>query len=190
AAETARLARRAMELGKDDAVALAASGLALAYVVRDLDAGPALIDRALGLNANLAMAWLFGGWGKIWLGEPTTATGRFTRGMRLSPLDPYMPRMQNATAHAHFFAGRYEEASLWAAMVLRERPDFHDGLRIAAASNALAGRPEAAQKALARLRQLDPALRGSNLRDIQGPYRRLQDIAQYEEAMRTAGLPE
>ena len=50
-----------MELGKDDAVALAASGLALAYVVRDLDAGPAFIDRALGLNPNLTMAWFF--WG-------------------------------------------------------------------------------------------------------------------------------
>src|SRR5262249_640807 len=106
------------------------------------------------------------------------------------PLDPYMPRMQNGTAHAHFFAGRYEEASSWAARVLQERPDFHDGLRIAAASNALAGRPEAAQNAVAQLRQLDPALRVSNLRDIQGPYQRLQDIAQYEEAMRAAGLPE
>jgi len=35
-AEVARLAQRAFELGKDDAVALAASGWALAYVVRDL----------------------------------------------------------------------------------------------------------------------------------------------------------
>jgi TolB-like protein len=35
-AEVARLAQRAVELGKDDAVALAASGWALAYVVRDL----------------------------------------------------------------------------------------------------------------------------------------------------------
>ena len=188
-AETATLARCAVELGKGDAVALAASGLAFAYVVRDLHAGSAFIDRALGLNPNLAMAWFFGGWSKIWLGEPDAAVERFTRAMRLSPLDPYMPRMQNGTAHAHFFAGRYEEASSWAAMVLRERPDFHDGLRIAAASNALVGRLEAAQIAMARLRELDPALRVSNLRNVQGPYRRLEDIARYEEAMRTAGLP-
>jgi adenylate cyclase len=189
AAETERLARRAVELGKDDAVALAASGLALAYVVRDLDAGPAFIDRALDLNPNLTMAWFFGGWIKIWLGEPHAAIERFTRAMRLSPLDPYIPRMQNGTAHAYFFAGRYDEASLWAAMVLRERPDFHDGLRIAAASNALAGRLETARKALARLRQLDPALRVSNLKDIQGPYRS-EDHARYEEGLRRAGLQE
>ena len=189
-ADAAKFAQRAVELGRDDAFALGTAGAALAFVVRNLDAGSTLIDRALGLNSNLAMAWFFGGWVKIWLGEADAAISRFARAMRLSPLDPYMPRMQNATAHAHFFAGRYEEASLWAAMVLRERPDFHDGLRIAAASNALAGRLEPAQKAVARLRQLDPALRVSNLKDIQGPYRRPEDTATYENAMRRAGLPE
>jgi hypothetical protein len=40
-----RLARRAVELGKDDAIALAASGWALAFVVRDPGVGAALIDR-------------------------------------------------------------------------------------------------------------------------------------------------
>jgi hypothetical protein len=34
-AETKRLARRAAELGKDDAVALSAAGFALAYVVHE-----------------------------------------------------------------------------------------------------------------------------------------------------------
>jgi adenylate cyclase len=53
-AEVKRLAHRAVELGKDDAIALAASGHALAYVVRDLEVGAALIDRALVLNSNLA----------------------------------------------------------------------------------------------------------------------------------------
>jgi TolB-like protein/Tfp pilus assembly protein PilF len=190
AAEAERLARCALQLGKDDALALAASGLALAYVVLDLDTGADFIDRALGLNPNFARAWLFGGWLKIWLGEPDAAIERFTRAMRLSPRDPFMPRMQNGTAHAHFFAGRYEEAASWAGAVLRERPDFHDGLRIAAASNALAGRAEPAQKALARLRQLYPFLRVSTLGDIQGPYRRPQDHARYEEGLRKAGLPE
>ena len=87
-AEVTRLAQRAVELGKDDAIALAASGYALAYVVRDLGVGAALIDRALVLNSNLAEAWFCGGWAKIWLGEPEPAIERFARAMRLSPLDP------------------------------------------------------------------------------------------------------
>jgi TolB-like protein len=111
--ETARLARRAVELGKDDAVALATSGRALAYVVRDLDAGAAFVDRALLLNPNLAWAWAYGGWMKIWLGEPEVAIERLARAMRLSPIDPLTPGFQHAMAHAHFFAGRNDEASSW-----------------------------------------------------------------------------
>ena len=45
--ETDRLARHAVRLGSDDAVALATGAGALAYVVRDLDAGAACIDQAL-----------------------------------------------------------------------------------------------------------------------------------------------
>src|SRR4029077_758033 len=67
-AEVTRLAQRAVELGKDDAFVLAASGIALAYVVRDLGVGAALIDRALVLNSNLAVAWSYGGWVKNFLG--------------------------------------------------------------------------------------------------------------------------
>jgi TolB-like protein len=49
-AEVTRLAQRAVELGKDDAFALAAGGYALVYVVRDLEVGAALIDRAIPIS--------------------------------------------------------------------------------------------------------------------------------------------
>jgi TolB-like protein len=189
-AETARLARRAVELGSDDAAALSAGGYALAYVVGNLDDGIAFIDRALVLNPNLAAAWYHSGVARNWLGEPDLAIERLARAMRLSPLDPLIGWMQVATAHAHVFAGRYDMASSWAGMALRDRPDYLNALRISAASNALAGRLEQAQKTLARLRQLDPTRRVSNLKDTMGPYRRPEDVARYEEGLRRAGLPE
>jgi tetratricopeptide (TPR) repeat protein len=96
--EVTRLAKRAVELGKDDAIALAASGYALAAVVRDLDAAAGLIDRALVLNSNLAEAWSNGGWVKNWLGEPESAIERFARAMRLSPLDPRATEMRRDRA--------------------------------------------------------------------------------------------
>jgi adenylate cyclase len=179
-----------MELSKEDAAVLTVSGLLLAHMGRDLDNGLALTDRAIALNTNLAAAWYWGGWLKIWAGEPNTAIDRITRAVRLSPLDPSMPRMQNGMAHAHFWAGQYDEAASYAAIALRDFPDFHDALRISAASNVLAGRLEEAQGAMARLRRLDPTLRVSTLREIQGPYRRLEDHDRYEEALRKAGLPE
>jgi TolB-like protein/class 3 adenylate cyclase len=189
-AEVTRLAQRAVELGEDDPIALAAGGWALAVVVRDLEVGAGLIDRALVLNSNLAEAWSFGGWVKNWLGEPEAAIERFARAMRLSPLDPSLLRMPSGTAHAHFFLGRYDEAASWAAMALQYNPDYQPGLRIAAASNAMAGRPEQAHKAVARLRLLNPTLRVSTLKDVLGPFRRAEDLLRYEEGLRQAGLPE
>jgi adenylate cyclase len=187
--ETARLARRAVELGKEDAVALSAGGVALAYVVGDLDDGAAFIDRALMLNPNLAAAWTFSGWVRIYLGEPEVAIEHLTHSMRLSPLDPMMDAAQYGIAFAHFFAGRYDEALSWAGKALRERRNYHSELRIFAASSALAGRLEDAQEAMARLREIDPALRVSDVKDLM-PLRRPGDAARYAEGLRKAGLPE
>jgi TolB-like protein len=192
--ETARLARRAAELGWDDAVALAWGGFALAYVVHDVEVAAALIDRALQLNPNLAEAWHFSGWVRIYLGEPETAMEHLTHAMRLSPLDPLTFVAQMAMAFAYFFAGRYDDASSWAEKALatsppglRERPVYHPALLIAAASNSLAGRLEEASKAIARLRQLNPTPHISNLKK-QVPLRRPEDLARYAEGLRKAGL--
>ena len=188
-AEAARLAGRAAELGKNDAVALSAGGYALAYIVHDLDGAAALIDRALVLNPNLAAAWLRSSWVRVYLGEPERVIEHAARAMRLSPLDPFLSGMQGATAFAHFFAGRYEQASAWSEKALREQPHYLTALRVAAASSALAGRLEEARQAIARLHQLDPALRVSNLKD-RIPLRRPEDISRYEDGLRKAGLPE
>jgi len=142
------------------------------------------------LNSNLAEAWSFGGWVKNWLGEPKAAIERFARAMRLSPLDPRVTAMRAGTAHAHFFLGRNVEAASWAAMALQDNPDYQTGLRIQAASNAMAGRLEQAHKAVARLRQLNPTLRVSALKDVLGPFRRAEHLSRLEEGLRRAGLPE
>jgi adenylate cyclase len=189
-AETSRLAHRALELGKDDASVLCGSGWALAFVVRDLGVGTGLVDRALMLNSNLAEAWRCSGWMKNWLGEPKLAIEHFARAMRLSPLGRWLVDIQSGIAHAHFFLGRYDEAASWAAMAFQDNPDFQAGLRIGAASNAMAGRPEEAREPVLRLQRHHPTLRVSNLKDVLGPYRRAEDFARYEEGLRKAGLPE
>lgn len=189
-AEAARLAHRAIGLGPDDAHAISTGGFVLAFVCSDLDTAAALIDRAIALNPNLAAAWFYSGYVKLWLGAPDVSIEHFARAMRLSPVDPTMPRMLAATADAHFHAGRHDEAASWAGLALRDAPDHHNALRISAASNALSGQLERAGRSIARLRQVDPILRLSNLRWLQGPYRRPEDTARYEEALRKAGLPE
>jgi TolB-like protein len=86
--ETARLVRRALDLGREDAVALCTAGHALAYVVGDLDQGAVLLDQAVALNPNLSIALNLAGWVKLFLGELDAAIDFQERAIRLSPRDP------------------------------------------------------------------------------------------------------
>jgi len=187
-AEGTRLARRAVELGKDDAVALSRGGHALAWFERDLDESAAFIERALVLNPNLAAAWNLSGWVRAYRGEFDLAIEHHTRAMRLSPIDPTLYNMHNGLAFAHFLGGRYTEAVSWAKQALHEQPNSPVAIRILAASNALAGQAAEAQEAMARLRQLDPVLRVSNLGEV-FPLRRPEDLAKFAEGLGKAGLP-
>jgi len=184
-ADGVRLAHLGSKVGGDDAFVLARSGHVLTYLGHEYDRGASMVEQAVALNPNLAWAWLYSGWARIWLGQPDAAIEHLAHAMRLSPLDPLIADVQAATAHAHFFAGRYDEAASWAAMAVGART----ALYIAAAGNALGGHGEEASKAVTRLRQLDPALRIATLREVLGPYRP-EDLAKYEAGLRKAGLPE
>jgi TolB-like protein len=189
-AEGARLARRAVELGRDDAVALTRGGHALAHLGGGgLDGGIALLDRAVMLNPNLAAGWFLGGYLRVWNGEHDSAIEHFTRAMRLSPLDPETYRMQAGMAMAHMLSGRFDVAASLADESSRGLPSFLMVVGVAAASHALAGRLDQGHRATDRVRQLDPALRISNLRDWL-PIQRAEDLAIFADGLRKAGLPE
>jgi tetratricopeptide (TPR) repeat protein len=188
-AETAKLARRAAELGPDDAIALSRAAHAIAFGAADIAAGTTFVDRALVLNPNLAGAWYASGWIRVWRGEPDIAIDHFAHGMRLSPLDPNIIGMQGGTAFAHFIAGRYDEASSWAEKALWQQANYLTLLIVATASHALGGRAAEARQTLAHLCDLNPALRVSNIKDW-APFSRPDDLARLEDGLRKAGLPE
>jgi TolB-like protein len=186
--EALRLARCAVDVGKDDAAALCMAGFAMARMGGELDTGAGLIDQALGLNPNLAAGWLSIGWVRVWLGQADEAIDCFAKAMRLSPVDPHMFTMQAGTASGHFIAGRYEEACLWSDRALGNQSKFGPALRVGTASQALAGRKERAQKLLALLCTADPSLRISNLRD-RAPWNPT-GLTRLMAGLRKAGLPE
>ena len=190
-AEAARLARRAAELGKDDATALCFGGLTLAYVLGDVEDAAAFIGRALALDPNMAAAWFASGYLKLGQGELEMAIDHTSRAMRLSPLDTATYLWQTRIGLAHFCAGRYDKAVFFAENALRDQPTYGFALRVVAAGHALAGRSEQSQRAMARLRQSAPQLRVSNLGDVISPSELLPEHrARYIEGLRLAGLPE
>src|SRR5262245_29026350 len=98
-------------------------GYTLAHAVGDVEGAAVFIDRALTLNPNLVAAWHYSGLTKIWLGEPECDCARSL--------------MRGA---------RYDEPCMWSEKSLQGGPNTASGYRIAAASNALVGRIEKAQK--------------------------------------------
>jgi TolB-like protein len=188
-AEGTRLARCAVDLGKNDAVALARGGHALAHFTRDLDMGIDFLDRALVLNPNLAAAWFLGGYLRLFRSEPGEALERFEHAMRLSPLDSEMFRMQTGVALAHLIARRFDAACSWAAKAFRDVPVLVLPGAVVAASLALEGRMDEALRAMQHLRKLNPALRLASL-DEWLPFQRPGDLATLAEGLRRAGLPE
>ncbi|TDF83987.1 winged helix-turn-helix domain-containing tetratricopeptide repeat protein [Pseudomonas sp. H9] len=188
-AEGARLARLAVELGRDDAVALTRGGHALAHLVGDVDSGIALLDRARLLNPNLAPSWFLGGILRALRGETDAAIDNLNHAVRLSPLDPEMFRMQVGMALAHFFAGRFDIASAWAEKALGNLPSLLPAVALLAASQAHSGQLDKARVTVQRLQALDPDFRVGNLQHWL-PLQRAQDLERFADGLRLAGLPE
>lgn len=188
AAEAIRLARIAASLGRDDATALAAAGFTLILYGEAVD-GDAFLDQALVVNPNLAWAWHTSGLSKAITGKPWLSVERATHAMRLNPQDPQQFAMQSALALGHYLLGNDDEAFVWSEAALRENPKFLIAATVNTASAAQLDRAEDVQKAMTRLRQLDPDRRLSNLDDFLA-FQRSQDAERWQDGLRKAGLPE
>jgi DNA-binding winged helix-turn-helix (wHTH) protein len=186
--EAVRLARKAVHLGQDRALPLCMGGYVLSFFERDFDEAAALIDRSLAINPNSAYAWGLGAWVRVWRGEPDLAIEHAAKAERPSPLDPSMYGIRAAAAYAHFLLHRYDVASSLAEQARHGNPNFVLSVCISAASNAFAGRIEAAQRAITRALECDPGLRLSNLKNLT-PFERSEDFALFADGLSKAGLP-
>lgn len=188
-AEATRLARKAVELGTNDQVALSVGGYALAFIAREFDDAAAYVDRALADNPNFAQGWATSAWLRVWRGEPDLALEHSALAVRLSPLDPPIYYdAHGAMAYAHFLAGRYDAAVSCAESALRGQINLLLVTCISAAGNALAGRRERAQRPLLQALECNPDLR-ENLSNL-APFRRADDFVIFEKGLCQAGLPE
>jgi TolB-like protein/class 3 adenylate cyclase len=188
-AEGLQWARRALELGKDDALVLSQAGFAVGYLGNDVEGGSSFLDRSLSLNSNSAVTWILSAWIQLFLGNPDEVVARASRALRLSPVDPIQAQFMTAIALGHFLAGRFEDSLLWTERALLEQPNLLLPLLCLVGTTALLGRIDEAQRLVPRLLQVNPSFRISDIKDM-GPFRRPEDPARFAEGARLAGLPE
>lgn len=188
-AETQRLAQLVVDLAPDDALALAMAGIGYGFVAGAPEKGVRLIERALQLNPNLAVGWLFSSWIHVWLGLPETAIEHAERAMRLSPQDPQFAMMQTATACAHFFAGRESEAVELAERAVLAQPNYWIAWCILAAARSATGDLPGAVEAMSRVREIDSSLRTGTLA-VSFPIRGAGNVSRWSGALVKAGLPD
>jgi TolB-like protein/tetratricopeptide (TPR) repeat protein len=188
-AEISRLTERAVEVGNDDAVALCWAGHVRAFFFKEVDRALLLINRALELDVNLAVAWQRSGWVRGYAGDCEGAIESLNQAMRLDPLDPRVFLTQSAMAFAHFVAGQDQEAAEWAAMALRTKPHWMPALRVAIASNAMKGSAAEAKAALQSYKALEPNV---SIRKVceHYPFQRQKDKQRLVKALRKAGVRE
>jgi tetratricopeptide (TPR) repeat protein len=188
-AEAIRLARRAVELGQMDEIALCRGGQALALFAGELDFGADCIMRGLAMNPNSG-GWSSSAWVHQWLGEHEISLAHVRQWARVDPRDPYvLVDGKRISALAHMFLGHFEEAVSLAEQSVAARPTYVPGWRILAVCRALAGDVASASIATKKALELDPSLTVSALIAIQPPYRRAVDVERYREGIVRAGFP-
>jgi TolB-like protein/Tfp pilus assembly protein PilF len=127
--ESIRLARHAIDLGKEDPEALWMAAISLSFFSAEHGRAAAAVERALILNPNSAHAWNASGFIQLYQNKPHAAIEAFERAIRLSPLDPVMGYFQAGLAQSNLILGRYEDALEWADQSLRRLPDYIAALR-------------------------------------------------------------
>ena len=187
-ADAIRFANVASKLANDDAFALARSGHVLTYLAHEYDRGASLVEQAVALNPNLAIAWFSRGWVSLMCEEAERAIESFDRMIRLSPLDSLRIGAWTGSSFASFHLGRYEEGRASAMKSIQFVTDAHT-LGAFIANSVGAGQIAEAREAVARLQKLEPDFRASHVHEA-FPIRSADERDRIASALRKAGLPD
>jgi len=181
-------AKEAVELGKDDPIALYFGGFGIAYLGGRLEEGLAHIERALTLNPNQLAAWRLGGMVCWMIGDHEKSIQYYEQCLQLSPQDVMAFEAYAGISAPHFFLGHYDQALYWAERALREKPSERLARLVKIAALAMGGsRPEEPRNIVQQL-QLPhfPIARIMQVVVLS----RSRDRELLETALRKAGFPD
>jgi adenylate cyclase len=188
-AEGVRLARRALETGRDDADTVERAAWTLFVFAGETRMAEAILDHALTLNPNAASAWMFSGWIRAMHNRPEAAIDAFDRALRLSPFDPWGYWVTGGLAVAHLAARRFEDAIEWADRALHDQPRVTPAMRMKIVAYARLGRLDEARAELGRILAINPGFTIAEWRASSTAYAP-EVVDLYVTGLRLAGVSE
>ena len=180
------LVGKALELDDNNPLILAMAGQVHSFLLREVEYGASLLDRAIALDPNSASARYWAGGANMWLGKLDVATAHYNHALRVSPRDPRIFLAQVGLAMINLLNGNYEDGLAWARATVAQRSNFPNGHRAMAACLAMLGRIEEARTASAEAVRLNS--RTSLINDA--PWRRPEHIERITTALHLTGMPE
>ena len=186
-AEALRCAAAALECDDAYAPALAIRGHMKSFVEHDFTAAAALLDRAIALGPNVALAWSFASATSGYLGRGAEAVIRAERAIRISPRDPYAFRHEHMLSQAHYINGNFDEAVFWGESAAERNPRMASNLRTLCAAYVARGNFERGRAVAASLLAVQPGFRI-------GPWAQRTPLAgrileEFAARLRAAGVP-
>ena len=181
--------RLAVSLDPDDPFALAIRGHVLAFLEKNPSEALDVLDQAIRLDQNLALAWALSSVCHAYLGNGDETREKLRNVWRLTPYDPLNFFFWVTAGIGEFVAGRHEEALVWLRKSNRANPTLIAALRMLAATLALNGDEEEAKTVAARLLELEPGFRVSEFISWY-PLKREEDIEKLAKGLILAGLPD
>jgi TolB-like protein/class 3 adenylate cyclase/tetratricopeptide (TPR) repeat protein len=188
-AEGLRLARSAIHVNPNDALALCQAGHVIASFTGESAEPIELIDRALATNPNLAEAWMRSSWVRISAGRLEEAIEHARQAIKLSPFDPSLFIPLCAQGYASLFLQRYGEAAACAARAILGRNVPEMALRLRVVATAHGGMKDDMREAARDLLSRFPRFRVAEW-SRRAYYRNPQQRSIMLDGFRKAGLPE
>jgi tetratricopeptide (TPR) repeat protein len=182
-------AEKAILLDPSDARAFAIAGHVRSFLHHRLDEAIRLHERALSLNPNLPMAWVFSGVAHAYRGDHAEALQRIIRYRRLSPMDPHAFLFDTALMIPHLLLGEHDQVVALGMQVTEMNPGLSAAWKPYLAALGHLGRKAEAAEALARLLALEPGFTVQRFLAT-APFARAEDRAHYAAGLRAAGVPE
>jgi TolB-like protein len=174
---------------RNDAMALAFAGFAIAFLGQQQQRGLLVVRQAYALNPNSSHVLNAMGWVHSYLGDNEPAIEHFNRSIRISPLDPIIGQLRCGLGATLLQARRIEEGVAALEQACTEAPEYTANIVGLTWGYWESGRTEEAKRLGCRLLEREKGLTISAfLRDT--PFRSPGHLRSMEACLRGIGVPE